>query len=199
MGATVTSCNPPFAHTALGLPMARILALAILTAAAAARAEGPGAAPAESKPFAVLLHVGPFTGFGGGLQVGPRAAGLRASVGWAPFLVALNTNQSVDLKFASTLLVSSDLYLRLLSPQPTTHIGAQGGYRYNSLLGHGLAAGLYAQFPLWKIEGLLTGGVLVFPDGENRFRREENLPGATFSFPGPGVNFGVSFGLSFYP
>jgi hypothetical protein len=154
----------------------------------------------EQRAVGVLLHIGGYSGFGAGVNAGTPAVGLRASVGWTPVLLVL-TGSADDLKFYSSLLISPDVYVRLFHPRPTTHVGLQGGYRYSTLLGHGVALGGYAQFRLNRvIDGLISAGLLVYPDGEDHLKREENLPSTVqFSFPGPSVNFGVSLGLAFFP
>jgi hypothetical protein len=158
------------------------------------------APPPEHRGLSLLLNAGAYQGFGAGLAFGSRDLGVRASAGWAPLLVALR-GTGTELKFYSALLVSSDLYLRILSPRPTSQIGGVMGYRYSSLLGHGLAVGGYAQFALSRaIDLSLSGGFLVFPDGEGRLKRDQNLPSSTsFSFPGPNVNFALGAGLAFFP
>ena len=91
--------------------------------------------------------------------------------------------------------------MRIWSPKDTSDIGAQLGYRYNSLLGHGVAVGGYAQIQLNRALDLnLSLGFLVFPDGEDKLKQDQNLPSSTsFSFPGPKVNFALSVGLAFFP
>ncbi len=165
-----------------------------LAEAALPRSDGRG-------PFALLLHIGAYSGFGAGVAVGAPEAGLRASVGWSPVLSVLRNGSNDDLKFYSGFQVSPDLYARLLHPRPMTHVGFQGGYRYSSLFGHGVAAGGYAQFALGgALDALLSVGFVVYPDGEDRLKKDQNLPAsASFSFPGPSVNFGLSFGLAFFP
>jgi hypothetical protein len=154
----------------------------------------------ERGNIGALLHIGDYSGFGAGVTAGTPAVGLRASAGWTPVLLFTTGNTS-DLKLYSSLQISPDVYVRLFHPRPTTHVGLQGGYRYSTLLGHGLALGGYAQFGLsGAIDGLISAGLLVYPDGEDHLKRDENLPGGTeFSFPGPSVNFGVSLGLAFFP
>ncbi len=161
---------------------------------ASSRGDGRG-------PLALLLHIGPYSGFGAGVAVGTPEAGLRASVGWSPALAVVRTGFQDDLKLYSGLQVSPDLYVRLLHPRPATHVGLQGGYRYSSLFGHGLAAGGYAEFALGgPLDALVSMGLIVYPDGEDRLKKDQGLPAsASFSFPGPSVNFGISFGLVFFP
>jgi hypothetical protein len=170
-------------------------------------APGPGTLEARPPrdegrgPFGLLLHLGAFTGLGAGVTAGTPDVGVRASVGWTPILALLTSGSESDLHFYSGLLVSPDVYVRLFSPRPTTHVGLEAGYRYSSLLGHGAALGGYAQFAVGRaFDGLISAGLLLFPDGEDRLKRDENLPASTsFSFPGPSVNFGVSLGLAFFP
>ena len=159
------------------------------------------AAAPEPRDLGVLVHIGPFSGFGAGLQAGTRALGIRVSVGWQPILIGQNTSGSVDLKLYSSQLVSPDLYVRFIETPTGAAVGAQLGYRYSTVLGHGLGAGGYGQFPInpW-LHGLIAGGVLVFFDGESQLKKHENLPStAEFSFPGPGFTFGFSLGLAFLP
>jgi len=166
----------------------------------AGRRDAAVSAP-EHRGLSLLLNGGSWSGFGGGLAFGTRAAGLRASVGWAPLLMTLDKGTSTDLKFYSGLLVAPDAYLRVLSPQATSDIGAVLGYRYSSLLGHGLAIGAYAQFGLSRSVDLnLSFGLLVFPDGADRLRRDQNLPSSTqFSFPGPNVSLALGASFAFFP
>jgi hypothetical protein len=171
-------------------------------AAERAAVEAPPPPAGDRGPLGLLLHLGPYTGFGAGLALGTKDVGLRASAGWAPLLLAIDRGGSnVDLSFHSSLQISPDLYLRLLTPRPTTLLGLTGGYRYNTLLGHGFGFGAYAQFGLGRVvDGLIWAGFLVHPVGEDHLKREKNLPGGTkFAFPGPNVSFGASLGLATFP
>ena len=173
------------------------------TVGAPARAQDLGEVrTAGQRNVGMMLHVGVLSGVGGGLQVGSREVGLRASVAWSPLVVATTRAFSEsDLNFYGGLLLAPDVYFRVLRAGPTTDIGAQLGYRYSSLLGHGVGAGCYVQFAIGRsLDAVVSGGVLVFPDGEDQLRREEQLPATTgFGFPGPSVNFGLSLGIVLFP
>jgi hypothetical protein len=160
-----------------------------------------GSRAGDRGPLAFLLHIGLYSGFGGGVALGTADAGVRASVGWTPLLTVLMSGSDSELHFYGGLQISPDLYASLFSPRPTTRVGVQGGYRYNTLLGHGAALGGYAQFAVGgALDALLSAGLVVYPDGEDRLMRDEHLPaGTSFSFPGPTVNLGVSLGLVFFP
>lgn len=179
------------------------LVLAVAASRSALAQTGSGAAPPpEHGSLSLLLNIGGYSGFGGGLALGTRAAGIRGLVGWAPVIFALdNLSGGTDYKFYSGLQAGGDVYLRIFSPKETSDIGAQLGYRYSSLLGHGFAVGGYAQFALNRsLDFNLSIGLLFFPDGEDRLKQDQGLPSSTsFAFPGPKANFALSVGLAFWP
>jgi len=174
-----------------------VLAVGLAGAARAAEPEPPP----EHRGLSLLLNAGQYSAFGAGLGFGNRTVGVRASAGWSPLLLVEEQGSSSSLKFYSSWMVAPDVYARLLSPQPTSDIGAQAGYRYDSLLGHGLAVGGYGQIALSRsLDANVSIGFLVYPDGENRLKREKNLPSSTgYSFPGPNFSFVASVGLAFFP
>jgi hypothetical protein len=155
-----------------------------------------GAAPDHSG-VSLLLNIGQITAFGGGVALGTRAVGVRATAGWLPLLVYSNP----DFHFYSGFQVGPDLYARIYSPRPGVDIGAFGGYRYSNLTGHGFAVGGYAQLPLNReLDVNISGGALFFPDGNDHLIQQENLPpGTEFSFPGASFSVGFSVGLAFFP
>lgn len=176
-----------------------------------ADAAAPPPEPLEAPPppgvLAIGAHLGMFTGMGAGLQLGTQVAGLRVAAGWAPLLfavterttTAMGTEDEVKLKFYSGLLVSPDVYLRVAQSRLTS-IGIQGGYRYSSILGSGGAAGIYVEHPLGRrIDLLVNGGLLFFPEGETKLERREHLQNPDFGFPGPNVSIALSAGLLFFP
>jgi hypothetical protein len=197
------------------------VALALCLAAAVAASPGSRAGAQEAPPaippaapaapaardagpegqglFGLMLHIGGYAGTGAGVQLGGRSVGVRLSGGWAPVLLAVvEPDQDPRLKLYSGFLAAPDLYVRFTRSQSGTDVGAQAGY--STLLGSGWAAGIYVRFPLGKVDGLIAGGLLVFPDGEARIADREKLPsGTSFSFPGAAVNVGISLGLLFLP
>ena len=170
-----------------------VLALAFHGAARAAEPEHRG--------LSLLLNAGDYSGFGAGLAFGTGDLGVRGFGGWAPILIVVEEAGSSNLKFYSSLLAGGDVYFRLFKPQPSSDVGVQAGYRYSSALGHGLAFGGYGQFALSRsVEINVSLGVLVYPDGEDRLRTEENIPSSTtFSFPGPKANLAAGVSLAFFP
>src|SRR5262249_3275718 len=114
-------------------PIARAVGLAALVFVEVAprRVQGQTAPPAagataaapEDRGLSLLLNVGGYTGFGGGLAFGTREMGIRGTVGWSPVLIALDNGSSTDFKFYSGFQAGPDVYLRIFSPQATSDIG----------------------------------------------------------------------------
>ena len=183
------------------LPKAWTWAVAIAAGLAATPARAQQDVPEPQRSYGLVLNLGSFSGLGGGIQLGSRTAGLRASVGWQPLLVVKDKgNNQLELDFWGGLLVAPDLFVRL-AQSGRTDLGAQLGYRYSSLLGHGGGAGMYVEFPVARwADVVVTGGIVFFPDGEDHLRREENLAASTsFGFPGPSVNLGLSIAAVLFP
>src|SRR5690242_14789939 len=81
----------------------------------AARGEtSPSEPPPDHRGLSLLLNIGQITAFGGGVALGTRAVGVRATAGWIPLLVYSNP----DLHFYSGYQVGPDLYARIFSPRP---------------------------------------------------------------------------------
>ncbi len=183
------------------LGLGTLVLAATVGAPARAQDQGEARTPGQ-RNLGMMVQAGAWSGFGGGLQVGSREVGLRASVAWTPMIVATTRPFSEsELNFYGGLLLAPDLYFRVIRAGPTTDVGAQLGYRYSSLVGHGVGAGCYVQFAIGRsLDAVVSGGILVFPDGEDHLRREEQLPATTgFGFPGPSVNFGLSLAIVLFP
>ncbi len=157
----------------------------------------------DQRFFGLAANIGLFQGFGGGVRVGSTGFGIAASGAWLPVIISVqrSAEDPPEFEFYSSGQVNGDLYVRFAEAGPQTEIGGQGGYRYNTLLGHGGALGGYANIDLGpSLVGQVAGGILIFPDGEKRVLREADLPdGAYFNFPGPSFQIGVSLGLLLFP
>lgn len=162
-------------------------------------------APLEGqRNVGVLLAIGSYTGFGGGVQLGSPAWGLRASVGWVPLLISLEEPEAdPELKFFHGYQVAGDLYLRATAARKGANIGVTSGYRYHSLLGSGAALGGYGTFRInAALDGFVQGGLVWFFSGEDELREKEadELPeDAKFGWPGPAFNYLISVGLVLFP
>jgi hypothetical protein len=191
-----TSQEGPMHRTALH-------ALVVLACAALTLAPAPGRADDGStggrNPFGVMVTALPYSGFGGGVTIGPRAFGVRLAAGYVPILLVIQDegdSSSSDFKLYSSFQLSPDVYVRLFGPEKMS-FGVQAGYRYNSILGSGFAGGGYGQFRFGQhLDGLVNLGLVAYPDGEKRLEDKEDLPDDTkFGFPSPAAQFVVGFGL----
>lgn len=139
----------------------------------------------------VLLHFGDGFGAGGQLRIG--GFGLRATLGYEPLLFVLDDDpqdQTLgDIEFSH----SAQLNLDSLLLTTKSEIGASVGYRYNTLLGHGVAVAFQSMFDLWRQRFAFSIPVMYFPAGTERVRDEYDLSSDyRINFPfGAGVQYGV--------
>ncbi len=159
----------------------------------------------HQRHLGVLLSVGQFIGFGGGLQLGAPELGIRASMSWSPVFYGLQDRETADshLRWFPGYQVEGDAYLRAMTTSKGASVGVVGGYRYHRWLGHGGALGGYFTFPLHRVVDLLVeGGFLFYPHAEDRLRAERaaDIPdNSFFEFPGANVLYGISAGLVLFP
>jgi hypothetical protein len=166
-------------------------------------AEGAPAPSVSQRNLGILASIGFFSGFGAGMQVGTSTFGLRLVAGWNPLFASVQgpEDDTPSLEFYSTWMAAPDLYFSLLNSKKGAHAGAQLGYRYDSELKHGFAIGGFGSMRLARtLEGIAQGGFLVYPNGEDELiAAHDELAGSKFSFPGPGLSFGISLALAFFP
>jgi hypothetical protein len=179
----------------------------------------PAAAPASPAPAAVppavvphyghqriaglLAEIGFHTGFGIGARVGTGDFGARVSADWNPIIVVIQKLDATQTDFdaASSLQINADLFALPIQGTERARIGAIGGYRYNSILGHGASLGGNAVVDLGPHLALdILGGITWFPRGNERARDEFGIAAQDdFGFPGPELVYGVNAALVFYP
>lgn len=171
----------------------------------AAGSEPPAPAPLEGqRNVGVLLAIGSYTGFGGGVQLGSPKLGVRASVGWVPLLISIEQpEEEPELKLYSGYQLAGDGYVRAVEGKQGANIGVSLGYRYLSLLGSGVALGGYGSFRINKtIDGFVQGGLVWFFSGEDHLRekKSDDFPdNAKFGWPGPELNYLISLGILLFP
>jgi hypothetical protein len=172
----------------------------------------PDAATAEALGGQRYFGVGPsglvYAGFGGTLAFGLRNVFLSAGIGWQPILIVIqNTSDaSMDIEFFSTSQIDADLMALVAHPEPRLGIGFTGGYRKNSLLGHGFALGAALTYELSRhLRVLGMAGLMVFPKGEDNIRDHLDVCDGMafcdyeFGFPGPAFQDGLGGALVYYP
>jgi hypothetical protein len=201
-----------WSNTALrsGVGLATWLAASVAWSQSVGEATNEPDATTEKTPLegqrnvGVLVAIGSYTGFGGGVQLGVPEVGFRAAAGWAPLLLSYEVpDEDPDLKAYSGYQLAGDVYLRGIEGKRGTNIGVTTGYRYHDLLSSGVALGGYATFPLGKrVDGFLVGGLVWFFSGEDNLRQKkaDDLPeGGEFGFPGASINYVISFGIVLFP
>jgi hypothetical protein len=142
-----------------------------------------------------------------GLAVGGQAdlgrVAARASFGYFPLLLSLTdpvASQQADpprYEFFHTYQANADAMLFPVAASPTSRLGLDLGYRYNSELGHGVAFGGQGEFDLWPSASVLAMIMFsVFPDGPERMRAKLGEPDKELNFPfGAGLMGGLGLGL----
>jgi hypothetical protein len=145
-------------------------------------------------------HIGVFRGFGASLRAGHPYVGVEAFGGWQPLIILLNTPGGTEALGHNSGQVGAHMYITF-NPDSKIAVGLTGGYRYNSVLGHGIAGGLSIDVDVSrKLVFDLVVGPVVFPQGERGLRAEGQLPAGTeFGFPSPTVQLGLGLGLVVFP
>lgn len=193
-----------------GASLSTLLAVSVASAQLveetdAETSESTPAAPLEGqRNVGVLVTLGSYTGFGGGVQLGTPALGVRASAGWVPLLIAVaGPDEEPEPKFYSGYQLAGDAYARAVESRQGANVGVSLGYRYHSLLGSGAALGGYGTFGLNKaLDGFVQGGLVWFFSGEDELREKkaDDLPEEVeFGWPGPAFNYLISIGILLFP
>jgi hypothetical protein len=152
----------------------------------------------DHAPLGIYAEAGIFTGVGGGLRLGNRV-GLLGSVAWEPLFVQYaDARSSEHFKLFNTLQVNANAYVEFWHPTPRSDVGLMGGYRYDSLLGHGGDFGFMGEYALSKHVGLqLLAGIAVYPEGDQllqkRLASSDEVKGS------PWVQAGANIGFVLFP
>jgi hypothetical protein len=139
----------------------------------------------------LLLHFG--DGFGAGGQLRIDGFGLRATLGYEPLLFVMDDDPQDQTLGAIEVSHSGQLNLDSLLLSTKSEVGASVGYRYNTLLGHGVAVAFQSMFDLWRQRFAFSIPVMYFPEGTERVRDEYRLSSEyKINFPfGAGIQYGI--------
>lgn len=167
----------------------------------------PGAArpapPPAPRGMGISLVLGPYTGFGAGIRGMGDSVSADVTVGWSPILVGVQRTPASDpaLEFFSSVQVNAEAAFGLLTTPNGATLGLQGGAKYNTIMGPGGGAGVFADVALRERRRLrVVGGLVFWPDGEDGIRKAADLPeDASFGTPGPGLQYALSLQLVFGP
>jgi hypothetical protein len=177
---------------------------ALLAPAAEAMAAPPGEtavveqAPEHWSGVGLALDLGWTTGIATGVQVQRDRLGARITAGWNPVIVSTkDADMEVDLHGFHAAQLNADVFVQAIDVRPGVRLALVGGYRYNTLLGHGVNFAVDAQVRRTRnFSWHVLGGVAVFPDGEARIERTKGLSDVGF---GAGIQTGLAFGVTALP
>jgi hypothetical protein len=131
-----------------------------------------------------------------------RAApiGLLLSGGYMPLLIFGNDSASDALRvnYYSSAQLNADLAIGPLSRHAKADLSLLLGYRYNSVLGHGVGAGIAIE--LWLSESVaatVLAGPSLFPSAQSRLD-DHGYP-SNRDAALPWLQSGAGVALSFYP
>jgi hypothetical protein len=141
--------------------------IALLAAALPARAT-EGDTPVRS--LAVGPIAGIYSGFGAAALLRAEPVGLWLSGGYMPLLIvgSESTSNATQFDFHSSVQVNADGVIGPVSRRGRTDLSLVVGYRYNSVLGHGVGAGIAIEIGIaahWAATVLV--GPSLFPSAES--------------------------------
>jgi hypothetical protein len=143
-------------------------ALSIALLAAPLAASAADGAPVRS--FAIGPVAGVYSGFGAAALLRAEPIGLWLSGGYMPLLIVGNdsTSSAARFDFRSSVQVNADAVIGPVSRKGRTDLSLVLGYRHNSVLGHGVGAGIAIEIGIaehWAATVLV--GPSIFPSAES--------------------------------
>jgi hypothetical protein len=156
----------------------------------------------HQRNIGLLATVGTFQGFGAGMRLGSPAIGVQGTFGWTFTLQRVtHEDDATEFLFRGGYMASGDVYVRAYESKTHSAAGLLLGYRYFNVLGHGIAVGGYGLLRLHgAVDGFIQGGAILFPDGESRLRRLEQLGNQPdFDWPGPRFTTHLNVGAFLFP
>jgi hypothetical protein len=158
----------------------------------------------HQRSFALAAHALTSNGFGLGLHAGAPRFGLELAAGYQPILgtYTADPQSSIKFHFFNSWQLSADSYIGLHQVGSRTDFGLLVGYKYDSLLLHGVGAGVYFQIDLARHSALqLAIAPFIFPAADRRIREKWPLPPSSGSVGGGTSAFqlGTGIALQFFP
>ena len=152
--------------------------------------------------FAIVATEGSYSGFGLGFRGGGARVGLDASFAFLPILATYSANPETfpDFKLLSSFLANASIYMGLYRPDSRTDLGITFGYKYSTLLRHGVGVAFYLQRELaahWTLMGFV--GPCIFPDAEDQIREKTGWVQGSVSSGLAWHQAGLGLSLAFFP
>jgi hypothetical protein len=157
--------------------------------------EGETRAPRarRERPFEGLVLLSAADGVGAGGQVHYGMLGLRATLAYQPLMFLVDADPADKefgkFEFSHSIQLSADALL----VDPDSERGASFGYRFNDVLGHGVAIAYQSMFEAWGQRFSLQFPITYYPSGTSRVRERFGIESDyKINFPfGAGLQFGM--------
>jgi hypothetical protein len=152
--------------------------------------------------FALVFVALAYDGFGLGIRAGGARVGLDLSGAFRPVFTTYSRDpdQFPKLRLLSGFQVNAGFYLGLYRPNARTDLGIALGYKYHTLLRHGVGAAFYLKRDLGARFSLqFFVGPAVFPKAESAIRDKTDWAGGSVSSGIAWHQGGVGVSLAFYP
>ena len=144
----------------------------------------PPREPGGQRQFALFATALPYDGFGLGTRVlGPRI-GFDLSAAYRPIFVTYTSDPERFPKLAllEGYQLNASLYVGVYRPNARTDLGFTLGYKYNTLLRHGVGAAFYVSRELSRhFVFCFVVGPAVFPRAEREVRKKTGWEGGSVS------------------
>lgn len=158
----------------------------------------------HQRSFALAAHALTFDGFGLGVRAGAPRFGLDLSAGYQPIFATYTTEDqnSTKVHFFNSWQLKATTYIGLHQIGSRADFGLLAGYKYDTLLRHGVGAGVYFQVDLarhWALQFSIAP--FVFPESNRRIREKWSLPPSSGSVGGglSALQSGLGVSLQFFP
>jgi len=152
--------------------------------------------------FALLATEGSYSGFGLGLRGGWLRVGLDGSFAYLPVFATYSSDPEKfpEFKLLSSFQGNASLWIGLHRLDAKTDLGIAFGYKYNSLLRHGVSVAFYMQRELgahWALQGFV--GPNIFPEAEDQIRQKTGWGAGSVSSGIAWHQAGLGLSLAFFP
>jgi hypothetical protein len=176
--------------------------LLLLVVPAVARAEPARPEDPGQRVLGMVATVGFYDGAALGARAGGRHAGLEGSIAYAPVFSTYRTSGLLSTRpfYIHAAQINLSVFV-VVWRGARAQVGVTLGYKWNSVLTHGIGAGIYANYELSKSWGArIIGGPVFFPGGARSVRDTSFIPGGgSVSHYSTTIHSGLNFGLVWYP
>jgi hypothetical protein len=153
--------------------------------------------------LAVFAALGLIDGLGAGVRVGTPRIGLDLSGGYLPILATYSqdTEHKPKYEVLSSFQANATAYFGLYRTGPRTDIGISAGYKYDTVLRHGVCAAFYMQYDVgehWALH--IFAGPAIFPKADDGIRDKAHWPAE--GSVGSGLSWlqgGFGLSLAYFP